>query len=187
MPARPRDGCVPLPLAEGLQHRPPAQLVGVPTPGPGVAPPLSARFGYEVDSSLLASLGTAADMLIVSGNLDIASGSLLSYTDITSGTVQAFVQDTKVFAMINYPGTWNGGLFTYKGTPLADGSRFTVGSQQWQIDYNSPTGGGNYTSVYLPSTSFVTVMAVPELGTLALAAVGVGLAVFAVRRWRASP
>jgi autotransporter-associated beta strand protein len=136
-------------------------------------------FGYEVNSSLLGSLGTAADLLVVSGNLDIASGTLLSFTDITSGTVQPFVEDTTVFAMINYSGAWNGGLFTYNGTPLADGSRFTVGSQQWEIDYNSPTGGSNYTSDYLPSSSFVTVMAVPEPGTLALAAVGVGLAVFA--------
>jgi autotransporter-associated beta strand protein len=129
-------------------------------------------FGYEVDSSLLASLGTAADLLVVSGNLDIASGSLLSFADITSGTVQPFVEDTTVFAMINYSGSWNGGLFTYNGTPLADGSRFSVGSQQWQIDYNSPTGGSNYTSDYLPSSSFVTVMAVPEPGTLALMLAG---------------
>jgi hypothetical protein len=84
--------------------------------------------------------------------------------------------------MINYSGSWNGGLFTYNGTPLADGSRFSVGSQQWQIDYNSPTGGSNYTSDYLPSSSFVTVTAVPEPGTLALAAAGVGLH-SALARW----
>jgi autotransporter-associated beta strand protein len=137
-------------------------------------------FGYEVDSSLLGSLGVAADLLVVSGNLDIASGSLLTFTDLAS-IPQPFVNNTS-FALINYSGSWNGGLFSYGGIPLADGNQFLVGSQQWQIDYNSPTGGSNYTSDYLPSSSFVTVMAVPEPGALALAVVGVGLAAFAVRR-----
>jgi hypothetical protein len=95
------------------------------------------------------------------------------------------VEDTTIFAMINYSGAWNGGLFTYNGSPLADGSRFSVGSQQWQIDYNSPTGGSNYTSDYLPSSSFVTVMAVPEPGTFALLGIGAGfLSTLARSRWR---
>lgn len=38
------------------------------------------RLGLEVDSSLLGSLGTKADLLVVSGNLDIASGALLSFS-----------------------------------------------------------------------------------------------------------
>ena len=143
-----------------------------------------ATFEYEVDSSLLGSLGTAADLLVVAGNLDIASGALLTFADITSGTVQPFVEDTTIFAMINYSGTWNGGLFTYNGSPLADGSRFSVGSQLWEIDYDrtSPTGLANFTGDYLPSSSFVTVMAVPEPGTLVL--VGIGGAIAAVLRAR---
>ena len=44
-------------LAEGLQHRLPAQLLRVPTPGPGVVPPLSARFGYASPSGKGQSLG----------------------------------------------------------------------------------------------------------------------------------
>jgi autotransporter-associated beta strand protein len=138
-------------------------------------------FGYEVDSSLLGSLGVAADLLVVSGNLDIASGSLLTFTDLASSP-QPFVNNTS-FALINYSGSWNGGLFSYGGTPLADGGQFFVGSQQWQIDYNSPTGGSNYTSDYLPSSSFVTVMAVPEPGAFALAAAGcTAVATLAIRR-----
>lgn len=121
-------------------------------------------FEYEVDSSLLGSLGTAADLLVVNGNLDIASGSLLSFLDITSGSPQPFANAT-TFALINYSGNWNGGLFTYGGSPLADGGTFKVGSQDWEIHYNSPTGGSNYTGDYLPSSSFVTVAVVPEPST----------------------
>jgi len=143
---------------------------------------MASTYAYEVDSSLLGSLGTAADLLVVSGNLDIAAGSILSFTDLAS-TVQPFVPTSTVFALINYSGAWNGGLFTYGGTPLADGSTFTVGSQQWIIDYNSSTGGLNYTADYLPSSSFVTVTAVPEPTSLALAAFGLaGFVAVAVRR-----
>ena len=89
-----------------------------------------------------------------------------------------------MFAGINDTGGWNGGLFTYDENELTDGERFSVGSQQWQIDYNSPSGGSNYTSDYLPSSSFVTVMAVPEPGTLALLGIGGILARCAARHPR---
>jgi autotransporter-associated beta strand protein len=152
-------------------------------------------FGYEVDSSLVGSLGTAADLLVVSGNLDIALGALLSLSDITSGTVQPFVKDSTVFAMINYSGSWNGGLFSYNGTPLADGGTFTVGSQQWQIDYNyvyntaSPTTIRplNFQGDYLPSTgtqTFVAITAVPEPATIAMALAGLACGGYSVVRRR---
>ena len=114
---------------------------------------------------------------MVSGSLSIASGTLLTFTDLNN-TPQPFVEDTTIFALINYTGTWDGGVFTYNSQPLADGSRFSVGSQIWEIDYNCTSAAGldNFTADYLPSSSFVTVMAVPEPSTLVLAAAAAGLA-----------
>jgi len=141
------------------------------------------------------SLGTAAYLLVVNGNLDIASGSLLTFADITSGSVQPFIEDTTVFAMINYSGNWNGGLFTYDGNELADGERFSVGSQRWEIDYNyayntaSPTTirPANFQGDYLPSSgtqTFVAITAVPEPSTLVLLGIGGVLAAFVGSRRR---
>ncbi len=126
-------------------------------------------FAYEVDSSV--ALAAGADLLTVAGNLSIASGTLLSFTDIASSPT-AFADGT-VFALIDYAGTWDGGLFTYSGSALADGDTFSVGSQDWVIDYDSATGGSNFTADYLGSGSFVTVTAVPEPSTLALAGFGI--------------
>jgi autotransporter-associated beta strand protein len=142
-----------------------------------------ATFEYEVDSTNLGALSTAADLLVANGNLDIASGSLLTFTDLNL-TPNAFVDYTTIFALINYSGNWNGGLFTYNGTALADGSRFLVGDQQWEIDYNrtSPTGLANFTSDYLPESRFVAITAVPEPSALVLLGIGGVLACWAARR-----
>jgi len=152
-----------------------------------------ATFAYEVDSS--AALGLAADLLVVTGDLslstDVNNRSPLAFVDI-AGTAAPFGEDTTVFAMINYTGTWNGGLFSYNGQTLADGSRFSVGSQQWEVDYNYAYDTGNPTTTrplnfqgdYAPasgSQTFVAVTAVPEPATLALLAAA-GLAALTTRR-----
>ena len=85
--------------------------------------------------------------------------------------------------MVNYSGSWNGGLFTYDGTVLHDGDRFkTTIDREWWIDYQSPTGGMNFTGDYLPSGSFVAITAVPEPSPLVLMAIGAGLMTSAARR-----
>jgi hypothetical protein len=135
-----------------------------------------ATFEYEVDSSDLNDLANAADLLVVNGNLDIAAGTLLEFSDLAGLAAQAFVEDSTVFALINYTGAWDGGLFTYNGQPLADGSRFSVGSQLWEIDYDfvgTVTEPLNFRNSYVPASgtqTFVTVTAVPEPATLALLA-----------------
>jgi autotransporter-associated beta strand protein len=149
----------------------------------------AATFAYEVDSTNPLSLGAAADLLVVSGDLNLDSGnaSLLTLADLAS-SVQPFVEDTTIFAMINYSGAWNGGLFTYGGNVLSDGERFYAGSQMWEIDYNRTSSAGldNFTADYLPSSSFVTVTAVPEPSTLVLMAIGAGVAAVAARQRHAS-
>jgi autotransporter-associated beta strand protein len=144
-----------------------------------------ATFAYEVDSTNPLSLGSAADLLVVNGdlNLDPANGSLLSVTDL-AGSPNPFIDSTTVFALINYSGAWNGGLFTYGGNVLADDGLFTVGSQQWRIDYNSATGGVNFTGDYLASSSFVTVTAVPEPSTYATALAGLACGGYTMFRRR---
>ena len=127
---------------------------------------------------------SAADLLVVTGNLDLdpGNGTLLTFADVASSP-QPFVKDTTIFALVNYSGSWNGGLFTYGSNVLSDGERFSVGSQVWEIDYDRTSSAGldNFTADYLPSSSFVTVTAVPEPATLALAAIGIALAAFVTR------
>jgi autotransporter-associated beta strand protein len=147
----------------------------------------AATFAYEVDSTNLNALGTAADLLVVTGNLslDPGNGTLLTFTDLNL-TPQPFVQDSTIFALINYTGSWNGGLFSYGGAVLPDGGRFTVGSQQWEIDYNrtSTTDLANFTTDYLPTSSFVAITAVPEPSTYAMALAGLAYGGYSLFRRR---
>jgi len=133
-------------------------------------------FAYEYDSTNPASLAAAADLLVVNGNLTINSGAIITFADL-AGAPQPFIENTTIFALINYSGAWNGGFFTFGSTVLADGSRFTVGGQEWEIAYGrtSPAGLDNFTGDYLPDSKFVAITAVPEPASLGLAATG-GLA-----------
>ena len=142
-------------------------------------------FEYEVDSSDPLTLGSAADLLVVNGNLSIESGAQLSFTDLNATPI-LFERDTTVFAMINYSGIWDGGVFSYNGIALIDGSQFAVGSQIWQIDYDFAFSNelDNYTGDYMTSGSskFVVVTAVPEPSAFALVALGAAAQLLRRRR-----
>ena len=155
---------------------------------------LGATFAYEVDSTNVGALGTAADLLVVTGNLnlDAANGSQLTLADLNA-TPNEFIEDTTVFAMINYTGTWNGGLFTYATEVLSDGEQFSVGDQQWRIDYNYVYDAGNPTTIrplnfqsdYQPTSgpqTFVAITAVPEPSTSCLALAGLAAVAWTAAR-----
>lgn len=55
-------------VAVGLQHRPPAQLSGLPPPGSGNAPPLSALFGCTCVSGQERAIGRAK-LVIEAGSI----------------------------------------------------------------------------------------------------------------------
>jgi hypothetical protein len=138
-------------------------------------------FIQEVDNS--AGVGFQADLVVVNGNLNIAShDTYLTLTDLfASGSWE---NDTKL-TMINYSGVWNGGIFLMNaGThwdALEDDSNFIVNGQSWRINYNDTTGGSNYSSEQTLA-NFVTLTAVPEPSAALLGGLG---AIMLLRRRRA--
>jgi fibronectin-binding autotransporter adhesin len=130
-------------------------------------------FDYEINSTSL-----TADLNTVAGNLSL-SAAALSATDLGSGLL---AMGTK-FTLINYGGTWNGGIFT----GLANHSTsLTLGLNRFQIDYDSTTGGSNFgggTYGGGVGPHFVTITAVPEASAFLTVALG---GIFAVAMLRMS-
>jgi MYXO-CTERM domain-containing protein len=136
------------------------------------------NFIQEVDSS--ATVGSQADLVVVNGNLNIANEAVaLTLTDLAGSW--NWVNDTK-FTMINYSGTWNGGLFVWNGDVVEDDSNIIIADGKgWRINYNDTTGGSNYSSEQTYS-KFVTLTAVPEPTVVTLGGLG---ALLLLRRRRA--
>jgi hypothetical protein len=88
-------------------------------------------------------------------------------------TPAAFPAGTTL-SLASYTGGWNGGLFRFDGSVLADGDTFAAGEQLWAIDYDAPLGGANFSGDHLAGGNFVNLVAVPEPS--ALATLGIGLA-----------
>lgn len=117
-------------------------------------------FALEINTTT-----TTTDLLAVTGNLSLAAtnDTLLNISDLAAG-----IYNGTPLPFITYTGTWDGGLFTVGGVPVADEDTITVGANTFTLDYNY---GGN------------SVALIPEPGSAALL-LG-GLAMLGFRRRRA--
>ncbi len=130
-------------------------------------------FEWEYNSQTV-----TADLLDINGSLTLNGSVTLSLVDLAE-IGQLFANDTK-FTLMSYNGSWNNGTFS----GYADDSKFTFAGNQWIINYNDATGGSNYSSEQIGSSSFVTMTVVPEPSSLGLALVAGGF--LATRRRRAA-
>jgi fibronectin-binding autotransporter adhesin len=141
-------------------------------------------YAYELQTDLYGGTpAVAGDLTYSSGTLSIASGTILTLTDLAAST--ALGNGSKLTLIsYNVGGTaglgWNGGLFTYLGSPLTDGATFTLGANLWEFNYNDLTGGPNYSGDQSGATSFVTITVVPEPRAALLG--GIGLLLLIRRR-----
>lgn len=134
-------------------------------------------YAYEIDSSVPLSVG--ADFTKALGNLWLSGTVGLSLANLAASPT-GFAAGT-TFSLVNYTGSWNGGLFSVGGSPVGNGSTFSFGANTWRLDYAAPTGGSNFTGDQT-SGSFVNMVVVPEPAALALAALGIACAAAARRR-----
>ena len=133
-------------------------------------------FAYEIDND--AAAGVAGDLTAVTGilTLDLGNAALLTLGELGSGSWTIGEKLT----LISYSGAWNGGLFSYSSSTLADDSNINFSGMEWLFNYNDTAAGTNYTGD-LTGTSYVTMTAIPEPNTAAL--VG-GLGMLALLRRR---
>lgn len=134
-----------------------------------------ANFEYEINSD--AAPGVAGDLTSVTGNLaiDMGNAAILTLGELGSGSWSIGEKLT----LISYSGLWNGGLFRYNGSTLADDSVITFSGMDWLFNYNDTAAGTNYTSD-LTGTRFMTMTAIPEPSAALLG--GFGLLAFLRRR-----
>lgn len=114
-----------------------------------------ATFSLEIDTT-----SAATDRLASNGTLtlSIANDSQLAIDDLNPMSISS-----GTYTFITYtPGGWNGGLFSYGGTPIGDDTVIVVEGNPFTLDYNA---GGNS----------VALIAVPEPGACVAFAGGAGL------------
>ena len=129
-------------------------------------------YGYEINSA-----SVTADLLRVGTDLNLSGTVALTLTDLSASTP---ITPGTVLSLVNYGGSWNGGLLTFSGTALADGDQFGFGVNQFQIDYNSTTQGSNVTTPI--GANYVNLVAVPEPTITVAALASLGLAGLMLRR-----
>ena len=122
---------------------------------------LSFASGSTFSAELQTSGGLTGDLVDLSGDLEILSGAVLDLS--LFGSDAALTNGTK-FSLFSYSGSWNSGTFN----GYADDSDFTLGLNQFRIDYNDTVAGLNGGSY----SNFVTLTAVPEPRAALLASLG---------------
>lgn len=120
-------------------------------------------FAYELNNDT--SAAEAGDLTAVTGNLtfDLGNAALLTLAELGAGSWTVGEKLT----LISYTGTWNGGLFDYNGSTLADDSNFNFSGIDWTFNYNDEFKGTNYADE-ATGTRFVTMTAIPEPSAAAL-------------------
>lgn len=130
----------------------------------------NATFAQEIDDAF-AGGNASGDLTTVNGTLSLAvtNNTILNLFEV--GTSGAWSAGNKITLIGYSTGTWNGGLFTYLGNTLNDGSDITFSGTGWTFDYNDTTAGDNYNSdmsAFTATARYVTMTAVPEPNVAAL-------------------
>ncbi|MDH4445243.1 MAG: autotransporter-associated beta strand repeat-containing protein, partial [Akkermansiaceae bacterium] len=109
----------------------------------------------------LQTLGLTGDLAHSTSELNIATGAILSLTDISTSTVRS---NGEKLTLISYmgAGAWNGELFSDNSNTLANGSEITLGANKWMLKYDDIIAGSNFGSDTTGANRFVTMTVVPE-------------------------
>ena len=118
---------------------------------------LSLASGSTYVAELKNSGVIAADLVNIYGDFTIVSGAVLNLQLFDS---DAPLADGTKYSIFSYKGNWNNQIFN----GYADDSVFTVGLNQFRINYNDTIAGVNGGAY----SNFVTLTAVPESNTVLL-------------------
>ncbi len=147
-------------------------VTGVLAPGASIESLGTGAVSFLAGSTLAYELNSTSlngDLVDSTGTLDIASGAILTLSQVAAGTLS----NGSKLTLIDYMGGWTSAeLFTYNGTTLNDDSTFTLGANQWFFNYNDSTGGSNFSADQSGATSFVTMTVIPEPASAALGLLG---------------
>lgn len=117
-------------------------------------------FAQEINKD--AASGVAGDLTSVNGGLtlDLSNAAILTLSELGTGAGTWDIGEK--LTLLSYSGAWNGGLFSYAGNTLANGSTFQFSGADWQFKYNDTNAGTNYTADLLAGSSYVTMTVIPE-------------------------
>jgi autotransporter-associated beta strand protein len=117
----------------------------------------TSNFDYEIQTNV--ALNVAADVVMLTGNLNISPAAMLNFTDLAGLSAVALAENSK-FTLISYSGSWDGNTFASK----PNNSLVTIGINQFTLKYNDATKGLNFATGVPSGLSYVTLtaVAVPE-------------------------